>query len=130
MSDSAAKGIDCRAFVSQWPADDEYQGLWSGYFVRFKSGGVEYEVRTDCGVRGINVPAVITVENGSITVRPMVVFQKSSFESDAMGGIEVPPHIARELRLRPSAEQPEREPQPEPKRRAPRPSNPPARCWP
>ena len=44
--------------------DGQYNGYWSGYTVKFAG----YECSTKNGVRGINVPCVVTVKGDSITV--------------------------------------------------------------
>ena len=46
----------------------EYRGTWTAYAARVKIGDVTYEVQTDLGVRGIDVPCVVRVLSGEILV--------------------------------------------------------------
>lgn len=49
-----------------------YSGFWSGYHVEFAVEGLEYEGRSEHGVKGIQVPCQVTVtataEGSDITV--------------------------------------------------------------
>jgi len=45
-----------------------YYGLWSGYEVKFSYNGEDYFFQTDLGVRGINIPCKITLEDTRILV--------------------------------------------------------------
>lgn len=47
--------------------DGTYQGTWGGYKIEAKIRGKDYEMTTDDGVRGINVPVVITIKDGEAT---------------------------------------------------------------
>ena len=50
--------------------DGHFRGEWSGYTVRWYDKGRSYEARsTHVGVRGINVPCMVRVENGSVSFR-------------------------------------------------------------
>lgn len=47
----------------------EFKGKWSGYEVVFSSGVVQYRLRTAEGVRGLNIPCVVSVTSeGGISV--------------------------------------------------------------
>jgi hypothetical protein len=48
--------------------DGEYPGVWSGYVVEFSIAGFRFRLKTDTGVRGMNVPCVVKVESGAVTV--------------------------------------------------------------
>ena len=48
--------------------DGIYSGLWSGYIVEFEYNGDKYEAEVDRGVRGLNIPCTISVNDGEITV--------------------------------------------------------------
>lgn len=47
--------------------DGLYNGIWSGYIIDVKSGGKNYELATEIGVKGINIKVVVQVENGDAT---------------------------------------------------------------
>ena len=44
--------------------DGRYEGVWSGYVVRWTTRCGNYEAKSEIGVRGYNVPCVVTVKNG------------------------------------------------------------------
>lgn len=46
-----------------------YEGLWSGYTVSFFVHGVGYRGESSNGVRGMNIPCVITVNGGRFSVK-------------------------------------------------------------
>lgn len=47
----------------------KYPGKWSGYVVRFTdASGNEIEAQTEDGVRGLDCPCVVTVQDGKIFV--------------------------------------------------------------
>lgn len=45
-----------------------YPGIWSGYEVDVTIGNQVFKVKTAYGIRGINIPCTVTVENGVVTV--------------------------------------------------------------
>lgn len=48
--------------------DGRYKAIWTAYTARFSHDGKAYTVDTSVGVRGINCPCVVVVENGCVTV--------------------------------------------------------------
>lgn len=50
--------------------EGDYPGSWSGYVVLAGIGNVVYELQTEDGVRGLNVPCTIKVRDGVATVHP------------------------------------------------------------
>ena len=48
--------------------DGIYDGVWGGYIVRFSVDGVEYEARTEIGIRTLRAPCRVSVMQGIITV--------------------------------------------------------------
>lgn len=46
-----------------------YSGVWGGYVVEFYIDGEKFEASTDVGVRGINIPCVVSINNGEITIK-------------------------------------------------------------
>lgn len=49
--------------------DGEYDGIWGGYEVEFTVDGKKYKARTENGVRGMNIPCVVSVRFGVAMVR-------------------------------------------------------------
>lgn len=49
--------------------DGEYDGSWSGYTVVFVTPLGECKGRATVGVRGLNIPCKVTIEDGQFTVR-------------------------------------------------------------
>lgn len=64
----AVKSIVC--VTSPRPKPGLYQGSWGGYVVRFEDAdGEQYECRVEQGVRSLNAPCQVTVQNdGSVQV--------------------------------------------------------------
>jgi adenine specific DNA methylase Mod len=49
--------------------DGEYAGAWSGYNVKVRlSKTLIYNLETDVGVRGLNIPCKVTIKDGKATV--------------------------------------------------------------
>lgn len=48
--------------------DGEYHGFWGGYLVRIETHDKVYELKTENGIRGINVPCVVKSYNGKVVV--------------------------------------------------------------
>jgi hypothetical protein len=48
--------------------DGEYAGLWSGYRVSFETPYGQYEGTSTVGVRGMNIPCTVKVEQGQFTI--------------------------------------------------------------
>lgn len=48
--------------------DGLYKGLWGGYKVRLTYKGDEYELETEDGVKGMNIPVAISVQGSEIHV--------------------------------------------------------------
>lgn len=46
----------------------EYPGTWGGYIVLFRVGDKQYRGHTDVGVRGINIPCIVSVNGHETTV--------------------------------------------------------------
>lgn len=44
--------------------DGEYIGIHGGYVTVMKLQGYEYEIKTKIGVRGVNIPCTVIVDNG------------------------------------------------------------------
>lgn len=50
-------------------ADGQYEGTMSGYEVKFKTETGEFMTRSlHCGIRGMNVPVVVTIKGNEIEV--------------------------------------------------------------
>lgn len=54
--------------------DGQYQGRWGGYVIQFEHDGKPVVVRTELGVRGINIPVTFQIvdgllDNKSITIQ-------------------------------------------------------------
>ena len=49
--------------------DGEWDGVWSGYVVRWETEHGQYEAKSKNGVRGINVSCVVTVTNGQFSCK-------------------------------------------------------------
>jgi ribosomal protein L11 len=47
--------------------DGNYSGTWGGYIINVKIKDKEYQMKTEKGVRGINIPVVVTVKDGKAT---------------------------------------------------------------
>jgi hypothetical protein len=43
-------------------------GKWSGYKARFEKDGKKYEAETFVGVRGIDIPVRLIIENGQYSM--------------------------------------------------------------
>ena len=50
------------------PPDGRYPAIWGGYCGRFVHDGHQWEAQTKIGIRTPRAPAVVTIENGEITV--------------------------------------------------------------
>lgn len=63
------KGSELRR-TCDWPLvpDGAYLGTWSGYVAKFEHDGGKYEVKTVMGVRGLNIPVIISIHGEEITV--------------------------------------------------------------
>jgi hypothetical protein len=48
-------------------ADGLYKGKWGGYVIELEHKNVTYELATEIGVKGINIPVVVVVNNGEVT---------------------------------------------------------------
>ena len=48
--------------------DGTYPGIQGGYIVTFKIGEHSYELETDIGVKGINIPCTVHIDKGDITI--------------------------------------------------------------
>lgn len=57
--------------------DGIYQGIWGGYKIEVKIKDKTYEMTTEEGVRGINVPVIITIKDGEAT---FVTLNNQSYE--------------------------------------------------
>jgi len=49
------------------PPDGEYKGFWGGYNVRFTINDQNFEFESESGVRGMNIPVIVSVKNGVVT---------------------------------------------------------------
>lgn len=47
----------------------EYAGIWGGYVVEACIDGISYRFQAENGVRGMNCPCVVTVQDGEVTVK-------------------------------------------------------------
>lgn len=54
--------------VPTLPAPGLYDGLWSGYVVRFHAGGVEYTADSTLGIRGMNIKCSVLVKGNECYV--------------------------------------------------------------
>ncbi len=50
------------------PLDGEYVGKWGGYKVVFQGSDGLYHGTTIDGVRGIEIPVIVTIKDGKATV--------------------------------------------------------------
>lgn len=48
--------------------DGTYTGYWGGYVVEFHHEGQDYTLKTSIGIKGINIPCVITIKGDDIEV--------------------------------------------------------------
>ena len=48
--------------------DGTYSGQISGYTVTFQAGEVTFQAKADIGVRGMNVPCIVTQKDGKLSV--------------------------------------------------------------
>lgn len=48
--------------------DGQYPGFWGGYSVRFVADRLDVSASTEIGVRGLNIPCIVTVFAGVATV--------------------------------------------------------------
>ncbi len=59
-----------KQIIHRYPPDGKYKGSWSGYEVKFEDNdGDTFEGRTENGLRGIDIPCEVTIENGVITAK-------------------------------------------------------------
>jgi hypothetical protein len=61
-----AEGKQCTAIMT--PPDGRYEGLWSGYCVKFSAEGLDYFCDTSSGIRGIST-CTVTIEDGNVTIK-------------------------------------------------------------
>ena len=47
--------------------DGLYNGTWNGYVIELRYNKEAYELATEDGVRGINMPVVVKIKNGEVT---------------------------------------------------------------
>jgi len=47
--------------------DGFYNGVWGGYVIDITSNGIQYELATEVGVKGMNIKVVVLIENGVAT---------------------------------------------------------------
>jgi hypothetical protein len=47
--------------------DGKYIGTWGGYIIDVRYNDKTYELKTEQGVRGVNIRVVVTIENGEAT---------------------------------------------------------------
>lgn len=47
--------------------DGIYNGIWGGYVIEVHYNGDTYELKTEEGVRGVNIKVIVTVSNGVAT---------------------------------------------------------------
>lgn len=47
--------------------DGIYNGIWGGYVISLRYKDVDYELKTEEGVRGIGFKVVVTIKNGIAT---------------------------------------------------------------
>lgn len=50
--------------------DGVYLAVWGGYMIELKYDGKLYELKTEDGVRGININVFVTIANGVATFEP------------------------------------------------------------
>lgn len=55
--------------------DGIYKGTWSAYVIELKYENEIYELRTEIGVRGINIPVVIEIKEGVATFDTVINFK-------------------------------------------------------
>jgi hypothetical protein len=55
-------------FDSATVTDGTYSGQISGYTVTFQAGKVTFQAKADIGVRGMNVPCIVTQKDGKLSV--------------------------------------------------------------
>lgn len=48
--------------------DGLYNGLWSGYVIKLKHNKETYELTTENGVRGINIPVTVSIKKGKLNL--------------------------------------------------------------
>ncbi len=48
--------------------EGEHAGKWGGYVVNATIGGKSYVLHTNVGVRGMNVPCVVKVHGGIVSI--------------------------------------------------------------
>lgn len=53
--------------LSELP-DGEYEGTWGGYVINATVNGMSVRFKTKWGIRGVNIPCVVIVNNGSVIV--------------------------------------------------------------
>jgi len=47
--------------------DGLYNGTWGGYVIELRYNKETYELATEEGVRGINIPVVVEIKNSEVT---------------------------------------------------------------
>ena len=47
--------------------DGLYNGTWGGYVIELKYNNDTYELVTEDGVRGINIPVIVEIREGEVT---------------------------------------------------------------
>jgi hypothetical protein len=68
MTTTKIKSLDLIIPTEGGVPDGDYQGLWSGYEVRVIINEQGYRLHTEDGIRGLNIPCVVRVRDGVISV--------------------------------------------------------------
>lgn len=76
--------------------DGRYTGKWSGHNLKWEKDGTDIQCQTRIGVRGINVPVVFSIVNGSVAedtieVSDVRVIDKPKKVVQLFGRTAIPP---------------------------------------
>lgn len=63
MSNKILKITESKQVETTLP-DGAYRGRWTGYVIDVYLHPIKYQMKTEEGVRGFNIPVIVTIKNG------------------------------------------------------------------